>query len=81
MKIKRELVAGCRIKVVGPIEWLQHIGAHNRLGHEGTLVLDKPADCRVIEGRGMTNIFRVKLDNSMEDMFHHIPGPCLERIG
>lgn len=71
---------GDKVKVVGPVEWLQHVGVHNRLDHVGTLAVTGPVDFVAIPGRGMTTIFRVRFDDAQEGMFHHVPGPCLEVV-
>lgn len=71
---------GERYRVVGPAEWLAQVGLQNRLGHVGILLLPGPVDVVNIEGRGMTPVFRIKFLDSLANMVHHVPGPCLKNV-
>ena len=69
---------GDKVRVIGPLNWLEQIGIHNRINQVATLVQTDPVDWGMCEGRGATNIFRIKFDDSQPDMFHHCWGACLE---
>lgn len=71
---------GDKVKVVGPVKWLEQVGVANRIDQVATLAVTEPVDFVPIDGRGMTTIFRVRFDDAQEGMFHHIPGPCLEVV-